>query len=72
MARRSHDCSYSASVDLFEVELITNVAAANNNVQTSLKIFPNIVLSDILGDASVEIPHSSFVSTFGRHCWQNE
>ena len=141
MARRSHGCSYTASVDPVDTELITNMAAANNYriagnfrgiqfsrfsrltgkprklnprnkslnahfrysdrpsskigsrnlciqpfrenwiprkfpairyVQTSLKNFPNVVSSYILGKASVEIPYFSFVSTFSRHCWQNE
>ena len=68
MARRSHGCSYTASVDPVDMELITNVAAANNNMQISLKNLPNVVSSYILDEARVE----TFVFKIGRHSWQNE
>ena len=60
MARRSHGCLYTASVDLVETELITNMAAENNYMQISLKNLSNELL---------ESPHFSFVSKFGRHSW---
>ena len=57
MARRSHGCSYTASVDPVDTELITNVVAANNIVQTLLK---NQISS---ARHKVEIPYFSFVSS---------
>ena len=60
---------YTASVDLVETELITNMAAANNNMQISLKNLSNVLSSYILRLVHLESPYLSFVSKFGRHSW---
>ena len=69
MARRSHGCLYTASVDLVETELITNMVAANNYMQISLKNLSNVLWSYIIRLVHLESPHFSFVSKFGRHSW---
>ena len=52
-----------------QTELITNMAAANNTMQISLKNLSNVLSSYIL-----RLVHlgSSFVSKFGCHSWKNE
>ena len=64
MARRSHGCLYMASVDLVEMELLTNMAAANNYMQISLKNQSNVLSSYIIRLVHLESPHfSSFLSS---------
>ena len=72
MAQRSHGCSSTVNVDLVDMELITNVAAATKLFRERSKALPIIISSYILGVVEVKMPYFSFVSQFGRHCWQNE